>query len=108
MPARVIGTRGRDIEVSQGPEHHGEQGFSWVHQGTEVPVWWLRHGPRRQAGLYCALGHGTSTATNAGPPHGADVWLADGDIERWSLLLVQMPAGIDCTGLLYCPVPDMI
>ena len=100
MPARVMGTRGRDIGVSQGLEHHVEQGSSWVHHGTEVPVWWLRHGSRRRAGLHRALGHGTSSAANAGPPHGADVWLADRDIQGWSLL-VHMQTGIDCTGLMW-------
>ena len=69
MPARVMGTRGRDIGVSQGPEHHSEQGSSWVHHGTEVAVWWLRHGSRRRAGLH--------REANTGPPHGADVWLDD-------------------------------
>ena len=52
-----------------------------------------------------ALGHGACIATNAGPPHGAHVWLANGDSEGWSLL-VQMQAGIDLR--LYCLVPDTI
>ena len=96
-PARVMGTRGRDIGVSQGPEHHGKQGSAWIHHGTEVPVWWLRNGSRRRAGLHRAMRQGTSTEAHAGPPHGADVRLADRDIERSSRQLLIAVAC--CTSL---------
>ena len=35
------------------------------------------------------------------------MWVAEADIEGWGLL-VYMQAGIACTGLLHCLVPDMI
>ena len=56
-----------------------------------------------QASIVCC----NIAAANGGHPHGANLWLAVGDIEGWSLL-VQMQGGIECTALPCCSVRDMI
>ena len=100
MPARVMGTRGRDIGVSQGPKHHGEQGSSWA---LRCRFGGFGMGPDDEQPSIVRW----DSAASVGPPRGADVWLADRDIEGCSLP-VNMQTGIDCIGLLHCLVPDMI